>query len=160
MIPNNQLPYRKGVGIMLINSNNKIFVGRRIDNNKAWQMPQGGVDDSENLETAAKRELKEETGIVSIKILKQSKKEFIYDLPEELIGKIWSGKFKGQIQTWFLIQFIGKDNEINLKQKRAEFCEWKWVNINELHEMIVPFKKKLYKDIIEEFKNILRLNYS
>jgi len=157
MIPNNQLPYRKGVGIMLINSNNKIFVGRRIDNTKAWQMPQGGVDDSENLETAAKRELKEETGIFSIKILKQSKKEFVYDLPEELIGKIWNGKFKGQIQTWFLIQFTGKDNEINLKQKRAEFYEWKWTNIKDLPKIIVPFKKKLYQDVIKEFEGLLGL---
>jgi len=156
MISNNQLPYRKGVGIMLINSNNKIFVGRRIDNTKAWQMPQGGVDDSENLEAAAKRELKEETGIFSIKILKQSKKEFIYDLPKELIGKIWNGKFKGQIQTWFLIQFTGKDNEINLKQKRAEFCEWKWTNINDLPKIIVSFKKKLYESIIKEFKIYLK----
>jgi len=157
MIPNNQLPYRKGVGIMLINSNNKIFVGRRIDNTKAWQMPQGGVDDKENLEAAAKRELKEETGIFSIKILKQSKKEFVYDLPEELIGKIWNGKFQGQIQTWFLIQFTGKDDEINLKQKRAEFYEWKWTNINDLPKIIVPFKKKLYQDVIKEFKSLLGL---
>jgi len=155
MIPNNQLPYRKGVGIMLINSNNKIFVGRRIDNTKAWQMPQGGIDSNENLQAAAKRELKEETGIFSIKILRQSKKEFVYDLPDELIGKIWNGKFKGQIQTWFLVQFIGEDNEINLKQRKAEFCEWKWTNINNLTRIIVPFKKKLYENIIKEFKDFL-----
>jgi len=155
MIPNNQLLYRKGVGIMLINSNNKIFVGKRIDNIKAWQMPQGGVDDSENLEAAAKRELKEETGIFSIKILKQSKKEFVYNLPEELIGKIWNGKFKGQIQTWFLVQFTGEDNEINLKQRKAEFCEWKWININNLTRIVVPFKKELYENIIKEFKDSL-----
>jgi len=151
MTPNNQLPYRKGVGIMLINSNNKVFVGRRIDNTKAWQMPQGGVDDNENLEAAAKRELREETGIFSIKILKQSKKEFVYDLPPKLIGKIWNGKFRGQIQTWFLIRFTGEDSEINLKQKKAEFSDWKWTSVDNLTSIIVSFKKKLYENVINEF---------
>ncbi|MFM7988938.1 MAG: RNA pyrophosphohydrolase, partial [Candidatus Fonsibacter sp.] len=112
------LPYRKGVGIMLLNQEAKVFIGKRIDNTKAWQMPQGGVDDKEDIESAAKRELKEETGITSIEIIKKSEKEFIYDLPNELLGKIWDGKYKGQKQTWFLIKFTGDQSEINIKQKK------------------------------------------
>ena len=149
------LPYRKGVGIMLLNQEAKVFIGKRIDNTKAWQMPQGGVDDKEDIESAAKRELKEETGITSIEIIKKSEKEFIYDLPNELLGKIWDGKYKGQKQSWFLIKFTRSQSEINIKQKKAEFYDWRWTDPLELPKLIVPFKKKLYEQVIEEFKTYL-----
>jgi putative (di)nucleoside polyphosphate hydrolase len=151
----NKLPYRQGVGIMLVNKEKKIFVGKRIDNRAAWQMPQGGVDQDENIVDAAKRELKEETGVSSIKIIKKSDKIYTYDLPDYLLGKIWKGRFKGQEQTWFLAQFLGEDDEINLDQKNAEFKKWKWVNINELPDLIVPFKKELYLELVKEFKSFI-----
>mgnify|MGYP002629566249 FL=1 len=150
-----ELPYRNGVGIMLINDNKKIFVGKRIDNKSAWQMPQGGVDQDENIVDAVKRELKEETGVSSIKIIKKSDKIYTYDLPDYLLGKIWKGRFKGQKQTWFLAQFLGTDDEINLDQKNAEFKEWKWVDINELPDLIVPFKKNLYQELVKEFESFI-----
>ena len=127
---------------MLVNKEKKIFVGKRIDNRAAWQMPQGGVDQDENIVDAAKRELKEETGVSSIKIIKKSDKIYTYDLPDYLLGKIWKGRFKGQEQTWFLAQFLGEDDEINLDQKNAEFKKWKWVDIDELPDLIVPYKKR------------------
>ena len=145
------LPYRKGVGMMVFNSKKKIFVGKRIDNQAAWQMPQGGVDDNEDYETAAKRELYEETGIQSIRIVQKSKEMYTYDLPKYLLGKIWKGKYKGQTQNWFLMKFLGPDSEINLNQKCPEFNQWKWVDIDELPSLIVPFKKKLYLSVIQEF---------
>ena len=148
----NDLPYRNGVGIMIFNDQKKIFVGKRIDNQEAWQMPQGGVDRDEDFETAAKRELFEETGIQSIRIVQSSKQEFIYDLPNHLLGKIWKGKYKGQKQKWFLMKFLGPDSEININQKNPEFNEWKWVDLDELPRLIVPFKKKLYESIIKEFR--------
>jgi len=151
----NNIPYRKGVGMMVFNGQKKIFVGKRIDNQEAWQMPQGGVDQNEDYETAAKRELFEETGIQSIRIIKKSSNEYIYDLPEHLIGKIWKGKYKGQKQEWFLIKFLGPDSEININQKHPEFNEWKWVNINDLPNLIVSFKKNLYLSVIDEFSNSL-----
>ena len=150
-----ELPYRNGVGIMLINDNKKIFVGKRIDNKSAWQMPQGGIDQDENIVDAVKRELKEETGVSSIKIIKKSDKIYTYDLPDYLLGKIWKGRFKGQKQTWFLAQFLGTDDEINLDQKNAEFKEWKWVDINELPDLIVPFKKNLYQELVKEFESFI-----
>ena len=146
-----KLPYRKGVGMMVFDNNKKIFVGKRIDNQAAWQMPQGGVNDNEDNETAAKRELYEETGIQSIRIIQKSKEVYTYDLPEYLLGKIWKGKYMGQRQNWFLIKFLGPDSEINLNQKRPEFNDWKWVDIDELPKLIVPFKKKLYLSVIQEF---------
>jgi len=148
----NDLPYRNGVGIMIFNDQKKIFVGKRIDNQEAWQMPQGGVDKDEDFETAAKRELYEETGIQSVRIVQSSKQEFIYDLPNHLLGKIWKGKYKGQKQKWFLMKFLGPDSEINISQKHPEFNEWKWVDLDELPRLIVPFKKKLYESIIKEFR--------
>ena len=148
----NDLPYRNGVGIMIFNDQKKIFVGKRIDNQEAWQMPQGGVDKDEDFETAAKRELFEETGIQSTRIVQSSKQEFIYDLPNHLLGKIWKGKYKGQKQKWFLMKFLGPDSEINISQKHPEFNEWKWVDLDELPRLIVPFKKKLYESIIKEFR--------
>jgi len=152
MSKSNNLPYRQGVGVMLFNTSKQIFVGKRIDNKSAWQMPQGGVDRNEKAVDAARRELQEETGIISIKIIKQSDKTYTYDLPDNLIGKIWKGKFKGQTQTWFLAEFTGKDSEIKLDQKNPEFKKWKWVDLKELPNLIVPFKKKLYQDLIDEFK--------
>jgi putative (di)nucleoside polyphosphate hydrolase len=115
-------------------------------------MPQGGVDKDEDYETAAKRELFEETGIQSVRIVQSSKQEFIYDLPNHLLGKIWKGKYKGQKQKWFLMKFLGPDSEINISQKHPEFNEWKWVDLDELPRLIVPFKKKLYESIIKEFR--------
>jgi len=150
-----ELPYRNGVGIMLINNIKKIFVGKRIDNKSAWQMPQGGVDQDEDIVDAVKRELKEETGVSSIKIIKKSDKIYKYDLPDYLLGKTWKGRFKGQKQTWFLAQFLGTDDEINLDQKNAEFKEWKWVGINELPDLIVPFKKNLYQELVKEFESFI-----
>lgn len=141
------LPYRKGVGIMLLNQETKVFIGKRIDSTKAWQMPQGGVDQKEDVLNAAKRELKEETGITSIEIIKKSEKEFVYDLPNELLGKIWDGKYKGQKQTWFLAKFMGEDEEINIKQKKAEFYDWRWAEPLELPKLIVPFKKNFIKKL-------------
>ena len=149
------LPYRKGVGMMVFNDDKKIFVGKRIDNQKAWQMPQGGVDENEGCLSAAKRELYEETGIHSIRIIEKSKEKYTYDLPEYLLGKIWKGKYKGQKQRWFLIKFLGPDSEINLNQKCAEFNEWKWVDIDELSKLIVPFKKELYLSVIKEFQSFI-----
>ena len=155
MINSKNLPYRKGVGMMVFNDDKKIFVGKRIDNQKAWQMPQGGVDENEGCLSAAKRELYEETGIQSIRIIEKSKEKYTYDLPEYLLGKIWKGKYKGQKQRWFLIKFLGPDSEISLNQKYPEFNEWKWVDIDELSKLIVPFKKELYLSVIKEFQSFI-----
>ncbi|RZO89116.1 MAG: RNA pyrophosphohydrolase [alpha proteobacterium HIMB114] len=155
MINSKNLPYRKGVGMMVFNDDKKIFVGKRIDNQKAWQMPQGGVDENEDCFSAARRELYEETGIQSIRVIEKSKEKYTYDLPEYLLGKIWKGKYKGQRQRWFLIKFLGPDSEINLNQKCPEFNEWKWVDIDELPKIIVPFKKKLYLSLIKEFYDFI-----
>ena len=155
MINLKNLPYRKGVGMMVFNDDKKIFVGKRIDNQKAWQMPQGGVDENEDCFSAARRELYEETGIQSIRVIEKSKEKYTYDLPEYLLGKIWKGKYKGQRQRWFLIKFLGPDSEINLNQKCPEFNEWKWVDIDELPKIIVPFKKKLYLSLIKEFYDFI-----
>ena len=155
MINSKNLPYRKGVGMMVFNDDKKIFVGKRIDNQKAWQMPQGGVDENEDCFSAARRELYEETGIQSIRVIEKSKEKYTYDLPEYLLGKIWKGKYKGQRQRWFLIKFLGPDSEINLNQKCPEFNEWKWVGIDELSKLIVPFKKKLYLSVIKEFQSFI-----
>ena len=150
-----KLPYRKGVGMMVFNDKKKIFVGKRIDNQTAWQMPQGGVDNNEDYEIAAKRELYEETGIQSVRIIQESKAVYTYDLPEYLLGKIWRGKYMGQKQKWFLMKFLGPDSEINLNQKYPEFNQWKWVDIDQLPKLIVPFKKKLYLSVIEEFSSFI-----
>ena len=151
---NKKLPLRVGVGAIVINKENKIFVGKRIDfpKNNKWQMPQGGVKDGEDLLNAMKRELEEETSIKSIKILKELDEWTEYELPDYLLGKIWKGKYRGQKQKWFILKFIGADHEINLKTSYPEFIEWKWVNPESLPEIIVDFKRTLYEKLLLKIK--------
>jgi len=151
------LPMRLGVGAVVLNEKNNVFVGKRIDNpiNK-WQMPQGGVDNGENLEQAMRRELEEETSIKNIKILKEIDKWFEYELPSNLLGKIWKGKFRGQKQRWFIIRFLGNEKEINLKTRNPEFNQWKWIKIEDLPNVIVDFKKEVYKNLTIEIKNYIK----
>ena len=148
------LPLRIGVGAIVINHESKIFVGKRIDFPKKdkWQMPQGGVNPGENLLSAMRRELLEETSIKSIKILKEIDEWTEYELPNYLLGKIWKGKFRGQKQKWFITRFLGEDNEINLNTKYPEFMEWKWENLENLPKIIVDFKKNLYEELIIKIK--------
>ena len=154
----NKLPLRIGVGIILLNDKNNVFVGKRIDNPKnSWQMPQGGVDENEDFLQAAKRELEEETGVKSVKLIKELDGWFKYDLPEYLLGKLWEGKYRGQKQKWFVMKFIGKPNEINVKTKNPEFFDWKWIELSKLPDVAVHFKVNIYKRIKEELIS-LRLN--
>ena len=148
---NKQLPLRIGVGVILLNHENKVFVGKRIDNPKNfWQMPQGGVNRNENFLHAAKRELEEETGIKSVELVKELNEWLGYDLPENLLGKVLEGKYRGQKQKWFIMKFVGKDNEINVKTKNPEFLDWKWVGVSELPSIAVSFKVNLYKKLKKE----------
>jgi len=150
------LPLRTGVGIAVLNSENKVFVGKRKDNPfDKWQMPQGGVDPNEPLLQAMKRELLEETSIKNIEILKEFDQWLEYELPENLIGKIWEGKYRGQKQKWFVVKFLGDDSEININTKNAEFMEWKWIDIDLLPELIVLFKKHVYEKVLVEIKEIV-----
>ena len=150
------LPLRMGVGIAVLNSENKVFVGKRKDNPfDKWQMPQGGVDPNEPLLQAMKRELLEETSIKNIEILKEFDQWLEYELPENLIGKIWEGKYRGQKQKWFVVKFLGDDSEININTKNAEFMEWKWIDIDLLPELIVLFKKHVYEKVLVEIKEIV-----
>lgn len=153
-----QLPYRPCVGMMLVNMEGKVFVGQRLDTKvEAWQMPQGGIDDGENPRDTAFRELHEETGIVPdlVSIIAQGKDEYYYDLPDDMIGKIWGGKYRGQRQTWFLMRFLGTDNDVNIRTRHQEFRNWRWVKPDELPDLIVPFKKKLYRDLLQEFSHLI-----
>ena len=151
-----KLPLRSGVGIILLNKENKVFVAKRIDNPKNfWQMPQGGIDKGEDFYTAALRELKEETSITSIKLIKEIEGNFTYILPDNLIGIIWKGKFRGQKQKWFIMRFTGDKSEINLKTKHPEFLDWKWIDLKNLTEIAVPFKLEVYKKLTPEIKKIL-----
>ena len=153
-----QLPLRSGVGIILLNHKNKVFVGKRIDNPKNfWQMPQGGVDQNESFLSAAKRELEEETSVKSVEIIKEVNELFIYELPEKLLGKVLEGKYRGQKQKWFIMKFVGENKEINVNTKNPEFLDWKWVDISELSSIAVSFKMELYKKLEKEL-NFLKLN--
>ena len=151
-----RLPLRKGVGIVLLNNKDKVFVAKRIDNPKNfWQMPQGGVDGSENYYEAALRELKEETSIVSVELIKEIDKKLTYILPNHLIGIIWKGRFKGQIQKWFVMRFVGNDSEINIHTKKPEFLDWKWIDLKDLTKIAVSFKLDVYKNLKQEVSKIL-----
>ena len=150
------LPLRSGVGIVLLNKNNEVFVAKRIDNSKNfWQMPQGGVDDGEDFLTAAYRELEEETSVKNVKLIKELDGLIKYDLPDHLLGIIWKGKFKGQIQKWFIMRYLGNDSEINLKTKKPEFLEWKWVDLKQITELVVDFKLHVYEEVQKKVKEIL-----
>ncbi len=154
----NKLPLRIGVGIALLNKKNNIFVGKRLDNSgNFWQMPQGGVDNNENFFEAAKRELEEETSIKSIRLIKELDSWLQYELPKNLLGKIWEGKFRGQKQKWFIMKFMGNESEINIKTITPEFSEWKWIKPINLTDFVVDFKFNVYNKIKEELK-FLNLN--
>ena len=147
---------RNGVGVIILNKSNKIFVGKRKDNPiDKWQMPQGGLNQGEDYLSAMKRELYEETSIKSIKVIKEIDGYFEYTLPKTLVGIIWKGKYRGQKQKWFITKFFGNDKEINLKTKHPEFIEWKWISPNILPDVIVDFKKNLYLKLLEEIKKFI-----
>ena len=150
-----KLPLRSGVGVVLLNNNNQVFVAKRIDNpSDFWQMPQGGIDKNEDSFDAALRELKEETSIINVKLIKEIQEEITYNLPQNLLGIIWRGKFKGQTQKWYIMRFLGDDNEINLKTKSPEFLEWKWVNIENITDKVVDFKLHIYEKIKRALMNL------
>ena len=154
MTSKDTLPYRPAVGVMLLNREGKVFVGQRLDNTlEAWQMPQGGLDRGENAEAGALRELEEETGITAdkVEILQRCPVELYYDLPDDLVGKLWKGRWRGQRQTWFLCRFTGTDEDVRLDAHEQEFRAWKWAEPAELPAMIVPFKQKLYEDVLAAF---------
>lgn len=154
------LPYRPCVGIMLVNASGLVFVGKRIDNKEgdAWQMPQGGIDEGEELHPAALRELAEETGVCAelVTIIAESRDEHFYDLPDELLGRLWGGKYRGQRQKWLLLRFAGEDADIQIDaHEHPEFNEWRWVEPELLPDLIVPFKKRVYRQIVEEFRELI-----
>ncbi len=150
------LPLRSGVGIVVLNKENKVFVAKRIDNPKNfWQMPQGGVDEGEDFLKAAYRELEEETSIKNVELIKELDGTITYELPDRLLGLIWKGKYRGQKQKWFLMRFVGMDNEINIKTKHPEFLEWKWVDLDKITDLVVDFKLHVYKEVKDKVKKIL-----
>ena len=150
------LPLRSGVGIVVLNEKNQIFVAKRIDNPKNyWQMPQGGIGEGEDFYQAALRELEEETSIKSVKLIKEIEKFTTYHLPDHLLGIIWKGRFKGQKQKWFIVKFNGDEKEININTKTPEFLDWKWINIDNLTDEVVKFKLHVYKEIKEEIKKVI-----
>jgi putative (di)nucleoside polyphosphate hydrolase len=152
----NHLPYRPCAGVMLRNANGLVFVGQRLDSPlDAWQMPQGGIDLKEDPEVAAFRELHEETGIAPhlAKVVARSRTEYLYDLPPALIGKLWKGKYRGQRQTWFLMNFIGTDADVNIETEHPEFRAWRWAMLHDLERLIVPFKRELYRNVVSEFRS-------
>ena len=150
------LPLRDGVGIVVLNKNNKIFVAKRIDNPKNyWQMPQGGVNQGEDFLKAAFRELEEETSITSVELIKEVEGTTVYELPDNLLGIIWKGKYKGQKQKWFLMKFTGEEKEINIKTKNPEFLDWKWINLDQITEVVVNFKLQVYKELKKKNKKIV-----
>ena len=148
------LPYRPAAGVMLLNRDGKVWVGQRLDSTlEAWQMPQGGLDPGEEAEDGALRELEEETGIArdKVEILARAPGQLLYDLPDEMLGKIWKGKWRGQSQVWFLARFLGEDADVNLQTPEPEFRAWKWAEPQDLPALIVPFKKGLYRDVLKAF---------
>ena len=152
---NTNLPLRSGVGIVVLNKDNKIFVAKRIDNQKNfWQMPQGGIDKGEDYLVAAYRELEEETSIKNVKLIKEIDGFITYELPKNLLGIIWKGKYRGKKQKWFIVRFEGNESEINIKTTKPEFIEWKWLEIKELPNVIVDFKKSLYIKLTSELEKI------
>ncbi|WP_294040138.1 RNA pyrophosphohydrolase [Sphingomonas sp.] len=158
MSKNKDLPYRPCAGVMLLNADGLAFAGQRIDTTaEAWQMPQGGIDPGEDAQQAALRELGEEISVAPghVELIAEAPGEFFYDLPDDLIGKVWKGKWRGQRQKWFLYRFLGKDTDINLATPHPEFMSWRWVDPYQLPTLIVPFKKKLYEDVIAAFSGHL-----
>ena len=150
------LPLRSGVGIIVLNKENKVFVAKRIDNPKNfWQMPQGGVDKGENFLSAAYRELEEETSIKNVELIKELDGTITYELPDRLLGIIWKGKYRGQKQKWFLMKFTGDEQEINIKTKNPEFLDWKWIDLDQITELVVDFKLHVYKELKEKVKKII-----
>ncbi|MEN3747706.1 RNA pyrophosphohydrolase [Sphingomonas sp. HF-S3] len=152
------LPYRPCAGVMLMNRDGQVFVGQRMDSTiEAWQMPQGGIDPGETAHAAAVRELGEETGVPAdlVELVAEAPEELQYDLPDELIGKVWKGKWRGQRQRWYLFRFLGNDDDVNIATEHPEFRAWRWVDPRELPELIVPFKRKLYTDLLSVFAEAL-----
>ena len=152
----NNLPLRNGVGIVVLNNENKVFVAKRIDNPKNfWQMPQGGINDGEDSLKAAFRELEEETSIKNVKLIKEIEETLTYELPNHLLGIIWKGKYRGQKQKWFLMRFIGKEEEIDIRTKKPEFLEWKWIEVNQITDVVVDFKLHVYKELKDKINKII-----
>ena len=152
----NNLPLRNGVGIVVLNNENKVFVAKRIDNPKNfWQMPQGGIDDGEDSLKAALRELEEETSIKNVKLIKEIEETLTYELPNHLLGIIWKGKYRGQKQKWFLMRFTGEEKEINIKTKNAEFLDWKWIELDQITDVVVDFKLHVYEELKKIIKKII-----
>ena len=150
------LPLRSGVGIIVLNKDNKVFVAKRIDNPKNfWQMPQGGVDEGENFLNAAYRELEEETSIKNVELIKELDGMITYELPDRLLGIIWKGKYRGQKQKWFLMRFVGEDQEIDIRTKNPEFLDWKWIELDQITEVVVDFKLHVYKELKEKIKEVI-----
>ena len=153
---NIDLPLRSGVGIVVLNENNKVFVAKRIDNQKDfWQMPQGGVDEGEDYLTAAYRELEEETSIKNVDLVKELDGLISYELPKNLLGIIWKGRYRGQKQKWFVVRFLGLDSEININTKNPEFSAWKWIDLENITDLVVDFKLHVYKDVKKKVKEII-----
>ena len=153
---NTNLPLRSGAGIVVLNKDNKVFVAKRIDNQKNfWQMPQGGVDEGEENLAAAYRELEEETSIKNVDLVKELDGLISYELPKNLLGVIWKGKYRGQEQKWFVTKFLGHDSEIDINTKNPEFCEWKWIDLDKITDLVVNFKLHVYVDVKKKVKEIL-----
>ncbi len=150
------LPLRNGVGIVVLNKSNKVFVAKRIDNSKNfWQMPQGGIDEGEDFLDAAYRELEEETSIKNVELIKELEGTITYELPDHLLGIIWKGKYRGQKQRWYLMRFLGNDSEINITTKNPEFYDWKWIELDQITEVVVDFKLHVYKELKEKINRII-----